>query len=139
MSRNTMIKAERGVVAGIEPQARQRAVGGGDIKAEIKQPGLLEALDALVNPETRGDPMSLLRWTAKSTAKLAAALVHQGFSLTDDTVARILRSLGYSLQAPAEKSHPDRDAQTGYLNAKVTEFASANEPVRRHEEEGARR
>src|SRR5271155_2649879 len=86
MSRNTVIKAEREVGDGVEPSSRQRAVGGGDIKAEDKQPGLLEALDELVNPDTRGNPMSYLRWTSKSTAKLADDLVRQGFTITDDTV-----------------------------------------------------
>ena len=133
MSRNTVIKAEREVIAGIEPSPRQRAVGGGDIKAEIKQPGLLEALDALVNPETRGNPISLLRWTSKSTAKLAAELVRQGFAITDDTVGRILKSLGYSLQAPAKEkegtSHPDRDAQFHYLNEQATSFVETDQPV----------
>ena len=133
MSRNTVIKAEREVLSGIEPSSRQRAVGGGDIKAEVKQPGLLEALDELVNPETRGNPMSYLRWTSKSTAKLADDLVRQGFKITDDTVGRILRSLGYSLQAPAKEkegtAHPDRDAQFRYLNDQVTRFATAAQPV----------
>ncbi len=133
MSRNTVIKAEREVLSGIEPTGRQRAVGGGDRPAEVKQPGLLEALDELVNPETRGNPMSLLRWTSKSTAKLADDLVRQGFKITDDTVGRILKGLGYSLQAPAKEkegaSHPDRDAQFHYLNDEVTGFVSANEPV----------
>ncbi|MGH9091250.1 MAG: ISAzo13 family transposase, partial [Acidimicrobiales bacterium] len=133
MSRNTVIKAEREVAAGIEPSVRQRAPGGGDIPAEVKQPGLLEALDELVNPETRGNPMSYLRWTSKSMANLATDLVRQGFSITDDTVGRILRGLGYSLQAPAKEkegtAHPDRDAQFAYLNDLVTRFANANEPV----------
>jgi transposase len=133
MSRNTVIKAEREVLSGMEPSSRQRALGGGDRLSEIKQPGLLEALDELVNPETRGNPMSLLRWTSKSTAKLADDLVRQGFKITDDTVGRILKGLGYSLQAPAKEkegaSHPDRDAQFGYLHDEVTTFAEANEPV----------
>ena len=115
MSRNTVIKAEREVLAGKEPSDRQRAPGGGDILAEVKQPGLLEALDELVEPGTRGNPMSPLRWTSKSTAKLAAELVAEGFKITDDTVGRVLRSLGYSLQAPSKQkegtAHPDRDAQ----------------------------
>ena len=133
MSRNTVIKAEREVGDGVEPSSRQRALGGGDIKAEDKQPGLLEALDELVNPDTRGNPMSYLRWTSKSTAKLADDLVRQGFKITDDTVGRILRSLGYSLQAPVKQkegtAHPDRDAQFVYLNAEVRAFAEAGEPV----------
>jgi hypothetical protein len=67
MSRNTVIKAEAEVAAGIEPSARLRAVGGGDKPLIDKQRGLLEALDELVHPETRGNPMSLLRWTSKSS------------------------------------------------------------------------
>jgi transposase len=133
MSRNTVIKAAGEVEAGIEPSDRQRAPGGGDIKAEIKQPGLLEALDELVDPETRGNPMSRLRWTAKSTATLAKELIAQGFAISDDTVGRILKDLGYSLQAPAKEkegtAHPDRDAQFRYLNDEVTTFLRADEPV----------
>ncbi len=133
MSRNTVIKAEREVVAGIEPSVRQRAVGGGDIKAEAKQPGLLEALDELVAPGTRGNPMSKLRWTSKSTANLADDLVRQGFTITDDTVGRILKSLDYSLQAPSKQkegtAHPDRDAQFVYLNSEVNAFFATGDPV----------
>jgi hypothetical protein len=134
MSRNTVIKAEREVSEGIEPSERQRALGGGDIKSEIKQPGLLEALDELVHPETRGNPMSFMRWTSKSTGKLADELVRQGFKITDDTVGRILKKeLGYSLQAPSKQkegtAHPDRDAQFHYLNKQVGFFAKAGEPV----------
>ena len=144
MSRNTVIKAEREVATGIEPSDRQRALGGGDIKAEDKQPGLLEALDELVHPETRGNPMSYLRWTSKSTGKLADELVRQGFKITDDTVGRMLRILGYSLQAPSKQkegtAHPDRDAQFGYLNkrgGRLREGGPAGDQ-RRHQEEGAR-
>jgi len=133
MSRNTVIKAAGEVEAGIEPSDRQRAPGGGDIKAEVKQPGLLEALDELVDPETRGNPMSRLRWTAKSTATLAKDLVAQGYAISDDTVGRILKDLGYSLQAPAKEkegtAHPDRDAQFCYLNNLVTAYLVADEPV----------
>jgi transposase len=133
MSRNTVIKAEREVIAGIEPSERQRAIGGGDIKAEDKQPGLAEALDELVHPETRGNPMSYVRWTSKSTGKLADELVRQGFKITDDTVGRILRDLGYSLQAPSKQkegtAHPDRDDQFRYLNKQVGAFMKAAQPV----------
>jgi transposase len=133
MSRNTVIKAEREVREGIEPTERQRAVGGGEIKSEDKQPGLLEALDELVHPETRGNPMSYLRWTSKSTGKLATELVRQGFKITDDTVGRILKSLGYSLQAPSKQkegaAHPDRDAQFNYLNKEVGRFIRTGQPV----------
>jgi hypothetical protein len=86
MSRNTVIKAEREVSEGIEPSERQRVLGGGDIKSEVKQPGLLEALDELVHPETRGNPMSFIRWTSKSTGKLADELVRQGFFTTHSSM-----------------------------------------------------
>ena len=62
----------------------------GEIKSEDKQPGLLVALDELAHRETRGNPMSYMRWTSKSTGKLATELVRQGFKITDDTVGRIL-------------------------------------------------
>ena len=133
MSRNTVIKAEREVMADIEPSDRQRAIGGGRSKAEDKQPGLMAALDELVHPTTRGNPMSYLRWTSKSTGNLAVELVRQGFSITDDTVGRILKDLGYSLQAPAKEkegtAHPDRDAQFRYLNAQVDAFMIEGQPV----------
>lgn len=133
MSRNTVIKAEREVTEGIEPSDRLRAPGGGDRPLIDKQPGLLEALDELVHPDTRGNPMSLLRWTSKSTRHLADALVQKGFKVSDDTVGRILKSLGYSLQAPAKEkegtAHPDRDAQFSYLNDQATAFVADDQPV----------
>ena len=133
MSRNTVIKAEREVESGLEPSEVLRAPGGGDRQLIEKQPGLLQALDELVHPETRGNPMSLLRWTSKSTRHLADALVQKGFKVSDDTVGRILKSLGYSLQAPAKEkegtAHPDRDAQFSYLNTTATSFLGDNQPV----------
>src|ERR1035437_8844288 len=77
--------------------------------------------------------MSFLRWTSKSTAKLAEDLVRQGFKITNDTVGRILKSLGYSLQSPVKEkegtAHPDRNAQFAYLNAVVSDFANDDQPV----------
>ena len=70
------------MAAGIEPSERLRAPGGGDKPLIDNQPGLLEALDELVYPETRGNPMSLLRWTSKSSTKLAEELVRQGFEVS---------------------------------------------------------
>jgi transposase len=133
VSRNTVIKAEREVEDGIEPSERLRALGGGDRPLIDKQPGLLEALDNLVHPDTRGNPMSLLRWTSKSTRHIADALIQKGFQVSDDTVGRILKSLGYSLQAPAKEkegtAHPDRDAQFSYLNETATTFIDNDQPV----------
>ncbi len=78
MSRNTVIKAEAEVAGGMEPQERQRPAGAGQKPITETQPGILEDLDLLVHPETRGDPTSLLRWTSKSTHKLGDELVRQG-------------------------------------------------------------
>jgi hypothetical protein len=133
MSRNTVIKAQGEVEAGIEPSVRLRPEGGGDKPAIEKQPGLLEALDELVHPETRGTPMSFARWTSKSTYELADELVRQGYRASAELVRRLLHQMGYSLQAPAKERegtrHPDRDAQFGYLNKQVGAFVKAGQPV----------
>jgi len=133
MSRNTVIKAESEVGAGIEPSVRLRAVGGGDKLLIDKQPGLLAALDELVHPATRGNPMSLLRWTSKSSTKLAEDLVGQGFDVSSRTVLRLLHRLGYSLQANAKvtegRQHRDRDAQFRYLNDMATGFIDDDQPA----------
>ena len=133
MSRNTVIKAEGEVIAGIEPSSRLRAAGGGDKSLLDTQPCLLAALDELVDPETRGNPMSKLRWTSKSSTKLAAELVDQGFEVSSRSVLRLLHRLGYSLQANAKvtegKQHPDRDAQFRYLNDMATSFIDDDQPV----------
>ena len=81
----------------------------------------MEDLDRLVPPDTRGDPTSLLRWTSKSTSKLAEELVRQGYRVSADSVGRLLKRLGYSLQAPQSKQkegtrHPDRDGQFRYFD-----------------------
>src|SRR4051794_523440 len=133
MSRNTVIKAEAEVAAGIEPSVRLRAPGGGDRPLIDKQPGLLDALDGLVHSETRGNPMSLLRWTSKSSTNLAAELGRRGFEVSSRTVLRLLHQLGYSLQANAKvtegRQHPDRDAQFRYLNDMAGAFIDDNQPV----------
>jgi transposase len=133
MSTSTLSKAVREVRAGIEPSDRQRKPGGGDRPAIDKQPGLLEALDELVDPETRGSPMSPLRWTLKSTYQLAATLSDRGFKVSAELVRRLLKQLGYSLQAPSKQiegsSHPDRNAQFEYLNKHVADALAADAPV----------
>ena len=82
LSRNTVTKGESEVAAGIEPSSRLRALGGGDKQKIDKLPGLLETLDELVNPDTRGNPMSLLRWTSKSSKNLAEELRLRGFTVS---------------------------------------------------------
>ncbi len=133
LSRNTVIKAQAEVEAGIEPSVRLRAPGAGDKPAIDKQPGLLEALDELVHPDTRGTPMSGLRWTLKSTYELARELTGQGYRVSAELVRRLLHDMGYSLQAPAKQnegtSHPDRDGQFNHINALATERLAAGEPV----------
>ena len=108
MSSSTVYKSVAEVRAGIEPSDRQRAVGGGDKPAIDKQPGLLEALDELVHPSTRGTPMSALRWTLKSTYELATDLQAQGYRASAELVRRLLHQMGYSLQAPAKQNEGTR-------------------------------
>ena len=112
---------------------RVRAPGGGRKKAEVTNPGLVNALDRLIEPDTRGDPESPLRWTAKSTRHLAAALTGLGHSISHNAVATLLRSLGYSLQGTRKKmeghQHPDRDDQFRYINRLVSEFLASGDPV----------
>jgi len=133
MSRNTVTKAEAEVVAGVAPSDRLRAVGAGDKPAVDKQPGLAEALDELVHPDTRGTPMSALRWTLKSTYELARDLQQQGFRVSAELVRRLLHDMGYSLQAPAKANegtaHPDRGGQFDHINKLVAERLAAGEPV----------
>jgi hypothetical protein len=133
LSRNTVTKGESEVAAGIEPSSRLRALGGGDKQKIDKLPGLLETLDELVNPDTRGNPMSLLRWTSKSSVKLAEELELRGFAVSSSTVLRLLHLLGYSLQANAKvtegRQRPDRDDQFRYLNDTAASFIANGQPV----------
>ena len=99
----------------------------------VTDPDLVTALDALVDPVSRGDPESPLRWTTKSTAKLAAELTAMGHRVSARTVAKLLKQAGYSLQANSKTlegaQHQDRDAQFGYLNTQVERFQADGDPV----------
>lgn len=112
---------------------RVRAPGGGRKKAEVTDPELVDALDTLIEPETRGDPESPLRWTTKSTRNLAAELTEMGHAVSHSAVAKILRSLKYSLQGTRKtlegRQHPDRDAQFRYINTLAGEFLASGDPV----------
>ena len=113
--------------------ARLRRRGGGRKPLSMHDPHLLHALETLVDPVTRGDPMSLLRWTCKSAAQLAAALRAQGHPVSERTVNRLLHDLGYSLQANRKtlegSAHPDRDAQFQYINRRAKAFQKQGQPV----------
>ena len=124
------------------PGRRVRAPGGGRKKAEVTDPELLDALDALIEPGTRGDPESPLRWTTKSTRQLAGELTARGHVISHSVVANILHSCGYSLQATRKtlegRQHPDRDAQFRYLNALAAQFPHQRRPCDQcgHQEKG---
>ncbi len=123
------LSAKSRLVAG----ARVRSPGGGRRTLTQSDPGLLEALERLIDPATRGDPMSPLRWTCKSTAKLAEELTRQNHPVSDRTVAMLLKQSGYSLQANRKSregsSHPDRNAQFEYINRQVRAFQKRQQPV----------
>lgn len=110
-----------------------RQKGGGRHRLEERDRDILVVLEALVDPHTRGDPTSHLRWTSKSTAKLAAELTATAHPVSARTVARLLRKLDYSLQGTAKTRegghHPDRDAQFRHINDAVCQFFAEGQPV----------
>jgi len=112
---------------------RERRGGAGRKPLEKKDPGLVSALEAMVDPLSRGDPESPLRWTAKSTRRLARELTKAGHPVSAQTIGSLLRSSGYSLQGTSKmkegQGHPDRDAQFEYLNARAKQFMALNVPV----------
>jgi hypothetical protein len=123
----------RGDAAPAAAPARVRRKGGGRRPLVVTDPSLLGDLKELVEPTTRGDPMAPLLWTAKSLRTLAAGLRALGHRICHNVVGDLLREMGYSLQANRKTlegtSHPDRDAQFGYLNAQVKEALVAGEPA----------
>ena len=99
LARETIRKGRREITQGGTPTGRIRRPGAGRPRLEQRQPGLLAALEGLVDPLTRGDPTSPLRWTCKSRAKLASGLAQQGWRVSSTTVGRLLYQLGYRLQS----------------------------------------
>ena len=116
----------------LEP-GRVRRRGGGRKSLTETDPTLLEDLERLVDEDSRGDPERPLRWTAKSVRKLAEGLCELGHEIHFTSVAKLLRRLGYSLQANVKtregSQHPDRDAQFGHINETVKAALGASEPV----------
>lgn len=115
------------------PAGRIRQPGGGRKKVRDTSPAILAALEELIAPETRGDPMSPLRWTCKSTRQLSEALARRGFGVSHRLVGALLHHLGYSLQANAKtregKQSPDRDAQFRYISEASGRYIAAGWPV----------
>lgn len=112
---------------------RQRKPGAGRKCREVEQPGILKALDALVEPHTRGDPMSPLRWTCRSTRSLADELKSQGFVISSVKVGELLKAQDYSLQSNRKtvegKQHSDRDAQFRFIAKRVRARRHCGEPA----------
>jgi transposase len=112
---------------------RIRRHGGGRKPLTVEDKELLAVLEGLVEPRGRGDPMSPLRWTCKSTRRLATELSHQGHRISHSKVAQLLDKLGYSLQGARKvqegASHPDRNAQFAHINEQVKAFQQAGQPV----------
>ena len=133
VSRTTVHAALTELDTAVPDSDRSRRSGGGRMSCQESDPTLVGDLEALIEPTTRGDPMSPLRWTCKSTRQLAAALQAQGHPVSYRTVARLLQQLEYSLQAPRKVleggGHPDRDAQFDYLNGQVTAALAVGQPV----------
>ena len=115
------------------PSFRQRKPGAGRHRREEEQPELTGVLQKLIEPTTRGDPMSPLRWTGKSTRTLAKELNRQGFVVSSSKVGQLLCWEGYSLQSNFKtvegKQHPDRDAQFQHLARRVRVFQRAGQPA----------
>jgi transposase len=126
------VRELRGEVPRAEP-GRIRRPGGGRKPLESQDPTLRADLERLVEPVTRGDPESPLRWTCKSVRRLARELHVQGHRLSHEKVAQLLHALGYSLQANRKTregaDHPDRDAQFAHLNATTAAYLAAGDPV----------
>jgi len=135
LARNTIVAGLRELegARGDQSADQIRRTGGGRKRITDVDPDLLAALEALVDPVTRGDPESPLRWTCKSTSKLASELSKQEHPVSSRTVASLLKTAGYSLQANRKttegKQHPDRNAQFEFINEQVSVFHRQRQPV----------
>jgi hypothetical protein len=135
LSRTTIRVGRDEARAGVDPAVvvNVRRPGAGRTPLEQQNPKLVPALEALVEPVTRGDPESPLRWTSKSTRKLSEQLAAQGLKVSPQKVGTLLHAAGYSLQATHKTiegdSHPDRDAQFEYINDRVDAYHALGAPV----------
>jgi hypothetical protein len=133
LSRQTVAAGVDELEAGREPLGRARRRGGGRKRLTETDSALRPALLKLVEPESRGDPESPLRWTTKSTRNLADELTRQGHRVSADTVAKLLQQENFSLQGNVKtvegRQHPDRDAQFRYVNDQASAHRDAGDPV----------
>ncbi len=135
LARSTLRRGivELGAPESAAPAARVRRRGGGRRRLVVRNPALLADLEALVDPVTRGDPESPLRWTSKSLVKLAGALQERGHRISGRVVGDLLKGLDYSLQGTRKTlegaDHPDRDAQFEHINAQAQAFQARGQPV----------
>jgi hypothetical protein len=115
------------------PEERIRRTGGGRKQAAVNQPGLVKALLELIEASIRGDPEADLLWVSQSLRHLAAALNAKGYDVSHMVVRRLLRDMGFSLQANSKTkeggTHPDRDAQFQHINALVKRFRASGQPA----------
>jgi len=133
LSRVTITKGIGELATPPLPEERIRRAGGGRQRLVVRDPGLTELLDSLVEPLSRGDPQSPLRWTCKSTRVLAHELTDDQHPISHEKVAQLLRDLGYSLQGNRKTEegvdHPDRDAQFRHINRAVRRALAQGWPV----------
>jgi Rhodopirellula transposase DDE domain len=133
VSRPTIAKAIRQLKGSAAPTDEVRRAGAGRKRLRDRDPALVAELEALVEPDSRGDPMSPLRWTCKSTRQLADTLTRRGHTVSHTVVAQLLHEADYSLQANVKTlegaQHPERDAQFRYLNEQVKAFLAEGLPV----------
>jgi hypothetical protein len=137
MSRPTIYKGAAELRAKKRPLTAQseriRRVGGGRKRVEELEPQVKQELSRILKETTAGDPMSLLKWTAKSTRSIAEELTRRGYPVSGVTVGRCLHEMDYSLQGNVKMlegpQHPDRDAQFRYLNSQVKSFVRSGDPV----------
>jgi hypothetical protein len=133
ISESTVLRGLRDLDSGEVPVTGRVRRHAGRVAILEREPGLERDLDRLIDPVTRGDPESALRWTSKSGAKLAEALRELGHDVVERTVLRLLKAKGYSLQANKKTregvQHPDRDAQFQHISQTVAGAITAGEPV----------
>ena len=133
LSRKAIAKGMKEIAEGIALPGRIRREGGGRKKITERDPQLIKALEHLIEPETRGDPESPLRWTCKSTRSLAVELTHRKHPVSHEKVAQLLRAQNYSLQSNRKmeegEDQPDRDAQFRHINVRVKQAMKGGWPV----------